>query len=123
MQLCASATASRSCLPTEQARPGRPSGEPRATESRAIGERDRDRDGADAEVGIRPALRQTEGLIGSIIALLGLDLAVPDHTTLSCRAESLEVVCPRSSSGPVHLTRCSSGQPGNAGMPIADGHR
>jgi hypothetical protein len=27
------------------------------------------------------ALRQTEGLIGSIIALLGLDLTVPDHST------------------------------------------
>src|SRR3954452_19542643 len=27
----------------------------------------------------RLALRQTEGLIGSILALLGLDLAVPDH--------------------------------------------
>ncbi len=36
----------------------------------------------------RLALRQTEGLIGSIIALLGLDLAVPDHTTLSRRAET-----------------------------------
>ena len=32
----------------------------------------------------RLALRQTEGLIGSVIGLLGLDLAVPDHTTL-CR--------------------------------------
>ena len=31
----------------------------------------------------RLALRQTEGLIGSIIALLGLDLAMPDHSTLS----------------------------------------
>ena len=40
----------------------------------------------------RLALRQTEGLIGSIIALLGLDLAVPDHTTLSRWAESLGVV-------------------------------
>jgi hypothetical protein len=29
------------------------------------------------------ALRQTEGLIGSVIGLLGLDLAVPDHSTLS----------------------------------------
>src|SRR6187431_970605 len=28
----------------------------------------------------RLALRQTEGLIGSIIGLLGLDLAVPDHS-------------------------------------------
>ena len=35
-------------------------------------------------------LRQTEGLIGSIIALLGLDLAVRDHTALSRRAETLE---------------------------------
>ena len=34
----------------------------------------------------RLALRQTEGLIGSIIRLLGLDLSVPDHTTLSRRA-------------------------------------
>src|SRR3982751_819502 len=34
----------------------------------------------------RLALRQTEGLIGSILALLGLDLAVPDHSTLSRRA-------------------------------------
>jgi len=36
----------------------------------------------------RLALRQTEGLIGSIIRLLGLDLATPDHSTLSRRAET-----------------------------------
>ena len=30
----------------------------------------------------RLALRQTEGLIASILALLGLELAVPDHSTL-----------------------------------------
>src|SRR4051794_8669258 len=30
----------------------------------------------------RLPFRQTEGLIGSVIRLLGLDLAVPDHTTL-----------------------------------------
>ena len=57
----------------------------------------------------RLALRQTEGLIGSIIALLGLDLAVPDHTTLSRRAETLAVVGPRPSSGPVHLLVDSTG--------------
>src|SRR5215218_829177 len=34
----------------------------------------------------RLAYRQTEGLIGSILQLLGLDLAVPDHSTLSRRA-------------------------------------
>jgi hypothetical protein len=32
------------------------------------------------------ALRQTEGLIDSILRLLGLNLAVPDHSTLSRRA-------------------------------------
>src|SRR5215207_7914159 len=46
----------------------------------------------------RLALRQTEELIGSVIHLLGLDLPVPDHTTLSRRAETLEVPRPRSSS-------------------------
>jgi hypothetical protein len=32
------------------------------------------------------ALRQTEGLITSTLHLLGLDLAVPDHSTMSRRA-------------------------------------
>jgi hypothetical protein len=31
----------------------------------------------------RLAYRQAEGLIGSIISLLGLTLRVPDHTTIS----------------------------------------
>ena len=55
------------------------------------------------------ALRQTEGLIGSIIGLLDLDIAVPDHTTLSRRAEGLEL--PRLASGdqPVHLLVDSTG--------------
>ena len=55
------------------------------------------------------ALRQTEGLIGSILQLLGLDLPVPDHSTLSRRAETLAV--PRSQAGraPVHLLVDSTG--------------
>jgi hypothetical protein len=61
----------------------------------------------------RLALRQTEGLIGSIIRLLGLALAVPDHSTLSRRAESLEVLRPhsgsRASREPVHLLVDSTG--------------
>jgi hypothetical protein len=57
----------------------------------------------------RLALRQTEGLIGSIIRLLGLDLAVPDHSTLSRRAETLPVVRPALSSSPVHLLVDSTG--------------
>src|SRR4051794_13474612 len=47
----------------------------------------------------RLAYRQTEGLIGSVIDLLGLALRVPDHTTLSRRAATLEVPRPRSGSG------------------------
>ncbi len=57
----------------------------------------------------RLALRQTEGLIGSILRLLGLDLSVPDHTTLSRRAETLEVPRPRSGTEPVHLLVDSTG--------------
>jgi hypothetical protein len=60
----------------------------------------------------RLALRQTKGLIGSVIRLPGLDLPVPDHTTLSRRADGLDVPPlprvlsrPRSDSGAeaVHL--------------------
>src|SRR4051812_31906255 len=63
------------------------------------------------------ALRQTEGLIGSLMGLLGLNLPVPDHTTLSRRAAALEVPRPRSGSSPnahtspepVHLLVDSTG--------------
>src|SRR5436305_13976114 len=37
----------------------------------------------------RLAYRQTEGLIGSVIGLLGLTVRVPDDTTLSRRAATL----------------------------------
>ena len=65
----------------------------------------------------RLAFRQTEGLIGSLIGLLGLSLRVPDHTTLSRRAATLEVPRPRASSRtetsngaePVHLLVDSTG--------------
>src|SRR5918911_715343 len=59
----------------------------------------------------RLGLRQTEGLIGSVLRLLGLDLAVPDHSTLSRRAETLEVPRPRPGGDgrPVHLLVDSTG--------------
>src|SRR4051794_30102899 len=57
----------------------------------------------------RLALRQTEGLIGSVLHLLGLELAVPDHSTLSRRAETLEVPRSRSGGGPLHLLVDSTG--------------
>src|SRR3712207_3714296 len=59
----------------------------------------------------RLPFRQTEGLIGSVIGLLGLDLAIPDHTTLCRRAATLEVPRPRlrSDGEPLHLLVDSTG--------------
>ena len=64
----------------------------------------------------RLAFRQTEGLVGSVVGLLGLALRVPDHTTLSRRSATLEVPRPsRPSTGaggdaePVHLLVDSTG--------------
>jgi hypothetical protein len=59
----------------------------------------------------RLALRQTEGLIGSVIGLLGLELCVPDHSTLSRRAKTLEVPRPRPhrNGEPLHLLVDSTG--------------
>ena len=56
------------------------------------------------------ALRQTEGLIGSIMKLLEIDLPIPDHTTLSRRAGGLKVLQkPRATSDPLHLIIDSTG--------------
>src|SRR3954468_10474491 len=57
----------------------------------------------------RLALRQAEGLLGAVLQLRGLDLPVPDHGTLSCRAETLEVPRPKTGSAPVHLLVDSTG--------------
>ena len=45
----------------------------------------------------------------SVIGLLGLTLRVPDHTTLSRRAATLEVPRPRSGAEPMHLLVDSTG--------------
>lgn len=56
------------------------------------------------------AFRQTEGLIGSIVALLGLTLTVPDHSTMSRRSRTL-VLPPlrRSGTGSLQLLVDSTG--------------
>ena len=58
----------------------------------------------------RLALRQSEGLIGSIMQMLGIDLPVPDHTTLSRRACGLPVQPrQRAGAGELHLIVDSTG--------------
>lgn len=59
-------------------------------------------------------LRQTEGLLASVLKLMGLDLTVPDHTTLSRRAGTWRsmnrLICrgvPKA--GPVHILIDSTG--------------
>ena len=56
-------------------------------------------------------LRQTEGFVGSLLRMLGLaHLPVPDHSTLSRRAQSLEVsVQVTQGRGPIHLIVDSTG--------------
>jgi hypothetical protein len=55
-------------------------------------------------------LRQTEGLLRSIAALLDIDIAIPDHTTLSRRGGGLAVL-PKSTGRdePLHLLIDSTG--------------
>lgn len=57
------------------------------------------------------ALRQAAGLTASVQRLLGLDLSVPDHTTLSRRGRAFAGRQPRvhTGSGPLHLVLDSTG--------------
>ncbi|WP_457660371.1 transposase [Sinorhizobium medicae] len=55
-------------------------------------------------------LRQVEGLLGSVLPLMGLALAVPDHTTLSRRARNMAIAqqgaCPPGSTGRASAYSC-----------------
>jgi hypothetical protein len=54
--------------------------------------------------------RQTEGMLASILRLLGLDLPVPDHTTFSRRSVDLTVAkAVRTATGPVNVVIDSTG--------------
>jgi hypothetical protein len=58
----------------------------------------------------RLALRQTEGLIGSVIALLGLALTVPDHSAMCRRSRTLGLPpLRRAETGPLHFLVDSTG--------------
>jgi hypothetical protein len=59
-------------------------------------------------------LRQTEGFVSSVLKLIGLDLAVPDHTTLSRRASKSRAPKKRQEfrlpdKGPLHVLIDSTG--------------
>ena len=55
-------------------------------------------------------LRQTEGFLTSIFGIMGLDLSVPDHTTLSRRGQSLDLSLRRVPTGNrLHLVVDSTG--------------
>ena len=56
-------------------------------------------------------LRQTQGLMGSIAKLMGLDIRVPDYSTLSRRADVLIIapVMRQAGSVPLHLAVDSTG--------------
>jgi len=55
-------------------------------------------------------LRQAEGFLRSVLALMHLDLEAPDHTTLSRRSQRLAfVLLCAPAQGPLHLVVDSTG--------------
>ena len=54
-------------------------------------------------------LRAAEGFARSIFGLMGLDLDVPDYSTLCRRAKSLQITLPKLAEGPLHLVIDSTG--------------
>jgi hypothetical protein len=54
-------------------------------------------------------LRATEGFATSLVELMGLDLTVPDYSTLCRRAKALRITLPKRATGPLHLVLDSTG--------------
>jgi hypothetical protein len=54
-------------------------------------------------------LRATEGFVHSLFGLMGVDLPVPDYTTLCRRAATVRVTLPKRAEGPLHLVLDSTG--------------
>lgn len=55
------------------------------------------------------AYRQTEGFAQSLSQLLGMELPIPDYTTLNRRAKKLNMKLPTSEKGPIHAVLDSTG--------------
>ncbi|GFN47414.1 DDE family transposase [Candidatus Regiella insecticola] len=54
-------------------------------------------------------LRQSEGLMRSVLSLMGLKLEAPDHTTVSRRATKLPLLKMALSAGDLHILIDSTG--------------
>src|SRR3954468_1972786 len=54
-------------------------------------------------------LRATEGFARSLFGLMGVDLTVPDYTTLCRRAATVRITLPKKATGPLHLVLDSTG--------------
>ncbi len=57
----------------------------------------------------RLTLRATEGFARSLFELMGVDLPVPDYTTLCRRAATVRIALPKRAEGPLHLILDSTG--------------
>ena len=73
----------------------------------------------------RLALRQTEGLMTSVITLMDLSISAPDHSTISRRALTLPAIQPNPvPHGPLHLLIDSTGlQVYGAGQWLEEKHQ
>src|SRR5882672_9603310 len=83
-----------------------------------------DHHGADDARGLPSGPTTNRGVIGSVIALLGLALTVPDHSTMCRRSRTLELPpLRRSGTGPLHLLVDSTGlKLGGAGEWLVEKH-
>jgi hypothetical protein len=54
-------------------------------------------------------LRACEGFARSLFDLMGVDLPVPDYTTLCRRAKTVRITLPKKAEGPLHLVLDSTG--------------
>src|SRR3954466_10604235 len=54
-------------------------------------------------------LRATEGFARSLFELMGVDLPVPDYSTLCRRAATVRITLPKKATGPLHLVLDSTG--------------
>ena len=96
------------CSQQRRSRPGRPNLARHPAASRILGPGDHD--GADLAGRLSPGAAPDRGADRFNHRPAGLDLAIPDHSTLSRRAETLQVLPrPRSGIWPVHLLVDSTG--------------